>query len=171
MKRFDVPPKKTVKQMSKGMKTKLSLCVALSHNPQVLILDEATSGLDPVMRNEMLDIFLDIIQDDERAVLLSTHIISDLEKIADYITLIQNGQIVFSKSADDLRYGYGLLKCGHSDSLHFDAAEIVGQRKGAFGIEVLVKDKSSMEKKYPHLTIDPVHIEDIMLFYVRGDKQ
>ena len=169
MKRFSVSGKNTIKQMSKGMKTKLSLSVALAHRPRVLLLDEATTGLDPVVRSEILDIFLDIIQDEERSIFLSTHIISDLEKVADYVTLIQNGRMVFSESADDLKYGYGILKCGHSDYSRIDAADIEGQRKGQFGHELLVKDMDRMRRKYSGFTIDSAHIEDIMLFYVRSD--
>lgn len=169
LKRFTVPTKKTVKEMSKGMKTKLSLSVALAHRPRLLLLDEATSGLDPVVRSEILDIFLDIIQDEERAIFLSTHIISDLEKVADYVTLIQDGHLIFSESADDLKYGFGILKCSHSDFLRIDTADIEGQRKGKFGHELLVKNLDAVRRKYPGLMIDPAHIEDIMLFYVRSD--
>lgn len=171
LKRFGVPQKNTVKQMSKGMKTKLSLSVALAHRPKLLILDEATSGLDPVVRNEILDIFMDIIQDEERAILLSTHIISDLEKIADYVTLIENGRIMFSRSADDLKYGYGLLKCASSDYERIDPSDIVGHRKGQFGHEVLVADKAAAQRKYSGMTIDAATIEEIMLFYVRSDAK
>lgn len=169
IKRFGVPAKNTIKQMSKGMKTKLSLSVALAHRPRLLLLDEATSGLDPVVRSEILDIFLDIIQDEERAIFLSTHIISDLEKVADYVTLIQKGRIVFSESADDLKYGYGILKCGHRDYARIDQSDIEGHRNGQFGHELLVKNLDAAKRKYPGLTVDPAHIEDIMLFYVRSD--
>jgi len=169
IKRFGVSSKNTVKQMSKGMKTKLSLSVALAHRPRLLLLDEATSGLDPVVRSEILDIFLDIIQDEERSIFLSTHIISDLEKVADYVTLIKDGRLVFSESSDDLKYGYGILKCGRSEYAHIDPADIEGQRKGQFGHELLVKNPDAVRRKYSELTIDPAHIEDIMLFYVRSD--
>ncbi len=169
LKRFGVPDKNSIKQMSKGMKTKLSLSVALAHRPRVLLLDEATSGLDPVVRSEILDIFLDIIQDEERSIFLSTHIISDLEKVADYVTLIKDGELVFSQSADDLKYGYGILKCGQHDFERIDRGDIEGQRRGQFGYEVLVKHPDAIRRKYPGLTVDPVHIEDIMLFYVRSD--
>ncbi len=169
LKRFAVPEKNTVKQMSKGMKTKLSLSVALAHRPRVLLLDEATSGLDPVVRSEILDIFLDIIQDEERSIFLSTHIISDLEKVADYVTLIKDGQLVFSQSADDLKYGYGILKCGQNDFARIDRSDIEGQRRGQFGHEVLVKNPDIVRTKYPGFMVDPAHIEDIMLFYVRSD--
>lgn len=169
LKRFGVTDKNTVKQMSKGMKTKLSLSVALAHRPRVLLLDEATSGLDPVVRSEILDIFLDIIQDEERSIFLSTHIISDLEKVADYVTLIKDGQLVFSQSADDLKYGYGILKCGQNDFARIDRSDIEGQRRGQFGHEVLVKNPDAARAKYPGLVVDPAHIEDIMLFYVRSE--
>ncbi len=169
LKRFGVSAKNTVKQMSKGMKTKLSLSVALAHRPRVLLLDEATSGLDPVVRSEILDIFLDIIQDEERSIFLSTHIISDLEKVADYVTLIKDGQLIFSQAADDLKYGYGILKCGQNDFARIDRTDIEGQRRGQFGYEVLMKNPGAVRQKYPGLTVDPAHIEDIMLFYVRSE--
>lgn len=169
LKRFGVSEKNTVKQMSKGMKAKLSLSVALAHRPRMLLLDEATSGLDPVVRSEMLDIFLDIIQDEERSIFLSTHIISDLEKVADYVTLIKNGALVFSESSDDLKYGFGILKCGQNDFARIDSSDIEGQRKGEFGYELLVKNPNAIRRKYKKCTVDPAQIEDIMLFYVRSD--
>ena len=167
LQQLGVPQDKTVKQMSKGMKTKLSLCAALAHRPRLLILDEATSGLDPVMRSEVLDILRDIIQDEERSVLLSTHITSDLEKAADYITLLHEGRVVFSEAATTLQYGCGILRCGQADFARIDAADIIGQRKGQFGHEVLVRDRSRAQRKYPACTVDPASIEEIMLFYVR----
>ena len=170
LRKFGVPEDKTVKELSKGTKTKLSLSAALAHRPKLLILDEATSGLDPVVRSEILDIFLDIIQDEERAVLLSTHITSDLERIADYVTLINDGSIIFSKPKDELKYGYGILKCGLGDLGRIDKADIEGSRKSRFGYEVLVKDRDKAARQYPGATIDAANIEDIMLFYVRSES-
>ena len=100
LKKFQIPDKKIIKEFSKGMKMKLSIAIALSHKPKLLIMDEATSGLDPIVREEILDIFLDFIQDEEHSILMSTHITGDLDKIADYITFINNGEIIFSKSKD-----------------------------------------------------------------------
>lgn len=171
LKRFSIPTDKTIKQMSKGMKTKLSLCTALAHRPSLLILDEATSGLDPVMRAEILDIFQDIIQDEERAILMSTHIISDLEKVADYITLIDNGRIVLSESTDALKYGYGILRCGRSDLDRIPKEYVAGFRKGSFSCEALVKDPARLRQQYPGLTIDPTGIEEMMMFFVRSQEQ
>ena len=119
------------------------------------------------MRSEVLDILRDIIQDEKRAVLLSTHITSDLEKVADYITLLHEGRVVFSEPATTLQYGCGILRCGQADFARIDAADIIGQRKGQFGHEVLVRDRSHAQRKYPGCTVDPASIEEIMLFYVR----
>lgn len=169
LKRLEVPESKTVKELSKGMKTKLSLSAALAHRPKLLILDEATAGLDPVVRSEILDIFLDVIQDEERSVLLSTHITSDLERIADYITLIHGGKILFSKTKDELKYSYGIIKCGVNDFERINEADIEGCRKGSFGYEALVRDRDNIQRKYPGVIIDPASIEDIMLFYARSE--
>jgi ABC-2 type transport system ATP-binding protein len=171
LKRLCVAEGKTVKELSKGMKTKLSLSAALAHRPKLLILDEATAGLDPVVRSEILDIFLDIIQDEERAVLLSTHITSDLERIADYITLIHEGKVVFSKTKDELKYSYGIMKCGAKDYEGIDKTNFEGCRKGRFGYEALVRDRNRIQQRYPGVTVDPASIEDIMLFYARSEFQ
>ncbi len=167
--RFKLPENKIIKEFSKGMKMKLSIATALSHNPKLLILDEATSGLDPVMRNEILDVFLDFIQDEDHSILISSHITSDLEKIADYITFINQGKIVFSNSKDDLIYNYGVLKCGLNNFKKIDKTYMVAYRKSQFGYEVLVNKKNEIKKKYKDFIVDNISIEDIMLFYVRGE--
>ena len=112
--RFALPMEKPFKEFSKGMRAKLALTTALAHHPKLLVLDEATSGLDPVVRSEMLDLFLEFIQDEEHSILLSSHITSDLEKVADYITFIHAGKIVFSKTKDDILEQYGVVKCEKS---------------------------------------------------------
>lgn len=168
IKKFKLPATKKIKEFSKGMRMKLSLTIAMSHDAKLLILDEPTSGLDPIVRNEILDEFLTFIQDEEHGILLSSHITTDLEKIADYITFIHNGEIVFTEVKDELMYNYGLLKCGASEFDQLDVSDFVGYRKGQFQVEALVKDKADMQKKYPNFLIDPVSIEEIMLFHVRG---
>ncbi|MBR0596807.1 ABC transporter ATP-binding protein [Sinanaerobacter chloroacetimidivorans] len=165
--RFQIPLNKTTKEFSRGMKMKLSIATALSHHPKLLILDEATSGLDPIVRNEILDLFLEFIQDESHSILLSSHITSDLEKVADYITFIHQGKLVLSESKDHLRYNYGMLLCGASDFSAIDKEDILGHRQSRFGHEILVKDKEAMKRKYKGLTIDQVSLEDIMLFYVK----
>ncbi|ADK16569.1 ABC transporter ATP-binding protein [Clostridium ljungdahlii] len=168
--KFQVPKDKIVKEFSRGMKMKLCIAAALAHKPKLLILDEATGGLDPVAREEILDIFLDFIQDEEHSILLSSHVTSDLDKIADYITFIHDGQVVFSKSKDDLRENMGMLKCGASDFNNLSKEEFINYRKNQFGYEVLINDKYDFIKKYPKLVVDNTSIEDVMLFYIRGDK-
>ncbi|QXE18603.1 ABC transporter ATP-binding protein [Clostridium sp. 001] len=168
--KFQVPKDKIVKEFSRGMKMKLCIAAALAHKPKLLILDEATGGLDPVAREEILDIFLDFIQDEEHSILLSSHVTSDLDKIADYITFIHDGQVVFSKSKDDLRENMGILKCGTSDFNNLSKEEFINYRKNQFGYEVLINDKYDFIKKHPKLVVDNTSIEDVMLFYIRGDK-
>ncbi|HHX62421.1 MAG TPA: ABC transporter ATP-binding protein [Epulopiscium sp.] len=168
--RFKLPKDRAIKEFSKGMKMKLSIAVALSHDAQLLILDEPTSGLDPVVRNEMLDIFSDFIQDEEKSILFSTHITSDLDKIADYITFIHNGEIVFSKAKDELISGHRIIKCGESDFNKIDKLDIINYRKNKFGCEVLIKDRKMAISRYKDFLMDSVNLEDIMLFYIRGDN-
>jgi ABC-2 type transport system ATP-binding protein len=152
------------------MKMKLSIATALSHHPKLLILDEATSGLDPVVRSEILDLFLEFIQNEDHSILFSSHITSDLEKVADYITFLHAGEIIFSESKDELLYDYGLLLCGAEDFKTVDKGDIIGHRKSRFGHEILVKNKERMKQKYKGLTIDSISIEEIMLFYVKGEE-
>lgn len=167
---FKLPLNKPIKDLSRGMKMKLSLATALSHRPKLLILDEPTSGLDPIVRNEILDIFLDFIQDEEHSVLISSHITSDLEKIADYITFIHEGEIVFSDSKDHLLYDYGLIKCQERDFHSIDPDDIVKYKKNSYHYEVLIKNKRQLENKYKSLTMDSVSIEDLMLLHIGGRK-
>lgn len=170
LKQLRVPNNKLIKEFSKGNKMKLSIAVALSHKPKLLILDEATSSLDPIVREEILDIFLDFIQDEEHSIILSSHITSDLDKIADYITFIHKGKIVFSESKDELIDTMGILKCNSNDFAKLTNEDYLYYRKSQFGYEVLLKDKYKFITKHPNLIVDNTSIEEIMLFYVRGDK-
>ena len=147
---------------------KLSIAVALSHEPELLILDEPTGGLDPIVRNEILDIFLEFIQDEKKSILFSTHITSDLDKIGDYITFIHSGEIILSQSKDELLNNYGLIKCGAGDFDRICKEYIVGYRKNQFGYEVLINDRKGVSNQYQDLLMDSVSLEDIMLYTVRG---
>lgn len=129
LKKFDLPESKAIKGFSKGMKVKLAFAVALSHKAELLILDEATSGLDPVIRDDILDILLDFVQDENHAVLVSSHIISDLEKIADYITFIHKGKLVFSFPKDELVDNYGIVSCGAAVFDSLDKTDLIAYRK------------------------------------------
>lgn len=170
LKKLRVPENKLIKEFSKGNKMKLSIAVALSHSPKLLILDEATSSLDPIVREEILDIFLDFIQDEEHSIILSSHITSDLDKIADYITFIHKGNIVFSENKDELINNMGILKCKPSDFDNISKEDYSYYRKSQFGYEVLLNDKYKFIARHPNFVVDNASIEEIMLFYVRGDK-
>ena len=168
--RFQLPRNKKIKEFSKGMKMKLSIATALAHHPRLLILDEATAGLDPVVRNELLDEFLAFIQDEDHAILLSSHITSDLEKAADYVTYLHRGRAVLQGAKDELLDSYGRLVCARADLAAVDPALLAGARVSQFGCEALVKDRQAFHRRYPELTVDPVTLEDIMVFTVRGDE-
>lgn len=168
LKRFALPTKKTIKQFSKGMKMKLAIAIALSHHPKLLILDEATSGLDPVVRDEMLDIFLEFIQDGEKSVLISSHITSDIEKAADYVTFIHKGNILLSEEKDILLDSYGILKATPAMLERLTPSDYVGIRKSTFQLEVLVKNKEVILRRFPDAVIDHATLEDIMLYTVKG---
>ena len=161
--KFSILLDKSIKDYSRGMKMKLSIAVSLSHDSEILILDEATSGLDPIVREEILDTFLEFIQDESNSIFVSSHIISDLEKICDYITFIHKGKIVFSEAKDNLLDNYGILKCSAEEFENIDKSIVKGVRRNKFGIEALVlKNKIS-----GNFLIDKASIEDIMIFTIR----
>ena len=171
LKQFNLPLNKLIKEFSSGMKMKLKIVVAISHNPQILILDEPTSGLDPVVRNEILDIFRKYIEEDEtRSILLSSHITTDLEHISDYIIFIENGNIVFNMPTPELLENYGIIKCSKDDFLKIDSKDYIRYKKEKYQYEVLTNDKNNIRKKYNITTIDKSSIEEIMLFYIKGEK-
>lgn len=170
LKKFSLPTDKPIKQFSKGMKMKLAIAVALSHNSKLLILDEATSGLDPVIRDDILDILLDFAQDETHSILISSHITTDLEKIADYIVFIHEGQVVFSKPKDELIEQYGIIKCGAAQFEALDKSDIIVYRKMDYEWQVLVADRAAMKKEYPKALIDSASIDEIMLLYVKGER-
>ena len=167
--RLNIPTDKTLKTMSKGTKTKLSLACALSHRPKLLILDEPTSGLDPIVRDEMLNIFLEFIADEEHSILFSSHITGDLEKIADYITFIHNGEILFSENKDELIYNYGIAKY-KTNEFPESNENIVSFKKNATCTDYLVNNKDKFAAKNKNAVIENASIEDIMLLHLKGDN-
>ncbi|MDD3174163.1 MAG: ABC transporter ATP-binding protein [Herbinix sp.] len=171
IKKLQLPEKKIIKEYSRGMKMKLSIAIALSHHSKLLILDEATSGLDPMVREEILDIFLEFIQNEENTILLSSHIISDIEKIADYVTFIHQGNIIFSESKDDLIYRHGVLHCRREDVAVIDSNFIVGIRENSFGAEVLIRNKDDFKRRYHQFNVEKTSIEEIMLLVSRGKER
>ena len=167
---FKLPKEKISKEYSSGMKMKLKIAVALAHHPKLLILDEPTSGLDPVARNEILDIFQEFIQDEEHGIFVSSHITSDLEHIADYITFINNGEIIFTKTRDELLENYGIVKCSEEQFKKIDKKDYIKYKKNRYEYDVLIEDKYEFKKKYDISVIDKPSLEDIMLIYIKGEK-
>lgn len=168
--RFQLPTDKEIKTFSKGMKMKLCIAVALSHRPKLLILDEATSGLDPVMRDDILDVFLEFVQDEEHSIMISSHITTDLEKVADTITFIHQGKVLFCKAKDELLYHYGIIRCGAAAFDEIDKSEILAYRKEDYQWNVLVADKEKARRRYKNAVVDDAAIDDIMLLYVKGER-
>lgn len=168
---FQLPMRKKCGKFSKGMKMKLQIATALSHNAKLLIMDEATTGLDPVVRNEILDIFREYLQDDQRSILMSSHITSDLEKIADSITFIDRGKLLISGYKDDILDNHAVIRCTKEDYKSIDKADIISARLSDYGAEVMVADKIAAKKKYSGALIEKTTLEEIMLFYVNASKK
>lgn len=166
LERFDLKnTNKKIKTLSKGMKIKFSLAIALSHNADLIIMDEPTSGLDPVFRREILDILLELMQNENKSVFFSTHITTDLEKIADYITYINKGNIVFSKSKEEILDNYAIVK-GDKNILNKELKEkFIGIKENAFGFEALTDNVNQIQNTFgDSILIDKASLDDIMVF-------
>ena len=169
--RFDLEESKPVKDFSRGMRMKMSLATALAHRPKLLVMDEATSGLDPVVRGEMLDLFLEFIQDEGHGVLMSSHITADLERIADQIAYIHKGKLLFQQDKDLLLEDMAILRCsaGEIDSLPKNL--VVARRGGAYGSAALVRHPQNVRRLLPSAVLDRADIDEIMQFISGGDRQ
>lgn len=171
LERFGLDANKKVKEYSRGMRMKLSLATALAHKPDMLVLDEPTAGLDPVVRGEILDLFLEFIQDEGHSILMSSHITSDLEQIANSIAYLHRGRLLFHEDKDVLMQEYGLLRCGEADLARLPEGTAVFTRRSAFGCETLVKGRQEVLRLLPEAVCDPAGIDDIMRFYSGRDAQ
>ena len=167
---FKLSKEKISKEYSNGMKMKLKIAVALSHHPKLLILDEPTSGLDPIARNEILDIFQEFIQDENKGIFVSSHITSDLEHIADYITFINNGEIIFSKTKNELLESYGIARCSKEQFKKINKEDYIKYKKNRYEYDVLIENKYEFRRSYNISVIDKPSLEDIMLIYIKGEK-
>ena len=163
--KFGLPDKKQYKDYSTGMKMKLCIAVALAHHPKLLLLDEATNGLDPVVRDEVVDILLDFARDEERSILISSHIVSDLEKICDYIAFLHKGRLILCEEKDRLKEEYGVLHCSARDAAAIPDSAIVGKRVSPLGCELLVKRSGVPGNP----TFSPVDIEQLFIFMAKEE--
>ena len=168
--KFSLPKNKKVQDYSRGMQMKLQIATALSHHAKLLIMDEPTGGLDPIVRNEILDIFMEFIQDSEHTVFLSSHIITDLERIADNIVFIHKGQILLAEDKERIVERHGILKCSKEEFATVAEEDVIGYRKSSFGIEALVGDLEKCQMKYKGMFCEKTSLEEIMLFYVNNTQ-
>ena len=170
LKEFSLLANKQIKTFSKGMQKKLEIATALSHHPKFLILDEPTSGLDPVARAEVIQIFQSFIEKDDCSILLSSHITTDLEHIADYITFINNGEIILSKTTNELLDKYGIVKCTEKEFNKINRKDYIKYKKTKYEYEVLVENKKEFKSKYNISVIDKITLDDLMVLMIKGEE-
>lgn len=168
---FDLPAKKPMKTFSKGMRKKLEIATALSHRPKLLILDEPTNGLDPVVRNEILDIFQAFVNDEDHTILLSTHITTDLEHIADQIIFLDHGKKIMDESRDEIMDEYGIIRCDKDFLDKLDAKDIIRYQIHPYSCDVLVRGRERMQMRYPECVIDRITLESLMMLTTKGEKR
>ena len=172
LERFQLPRNKKLGEFSKGMKMKMQIATALSHGAKLLVMDEPTTGLDPVVRNEILDIFHEFLNDEDNSILLSSHITSDLDKIADCVTFIDRGKLLLTGNKDQILESHGLMKCSKEEYREIDPEDIVSARINEYSVDIMVSDRDKMSRKYSGILIEKTNLEEIMLFYVnRGKKE
>lgn len=167
LEKLAVPPEKPFKDFSKGMKMKLGIAIALSHRPKLLILDEATSGLDPVVRDEVLDLFSEFTREESHAVLISSHIVSDLEKICDYIAFLHKGRLLLCEEKDALKEKYGILRCSKEQLSALPPQAVIGRKETAYGVEAI----AARDAVPAGLSLSPIDIEELFIFMVKEANQ
>ena len=163
MDKFGLPKDKKFKEFSRGMKMKMGIAIALSHKAKLLVLDEATNGLDPVIRDEVTDIFYEFTRDEEHSILISSHIVSDLEKLCDYISFIHKGKVLLNEEKDVLLEEYAILSCAEEDLKELDPHAIRGRKSGKYGVQALVK----RDGVPAGMNLSPVTIEELFIFMIK----
>ncbi len=166
LKRFSLPSKKKCGDFSRGMRMKLQIAVALSHHAKLLIMDEPTSGLDPIVRSEILQIFREFVMEEDHTILISSHITSDLERIADSVVFIDKGKVILSGNKDEIMEKHGILRCRKNEMDKISKSLVVYGEAGPMGAEMLVNDRSACERLYPDMVVEPASLEEIMIYYV-----
>ncbi len=168
---YKVPLNKTIKDFSTGMKAKLKIIIALSHDAELLILDEPTAGLDVIMRNELLDMLREYMEDDRRGILISSHISTDLEGLCDDFYMISNGEIIIHEETDVLLSEYGILKLTDDQYDTIDKQYIIATKRERFGYLCLTNQKDFYQENYPQVAIEKGNIDDFIILMVQGDRK
>ena len=164
--KLSLPGDKKFKDLSRGMKMKLGIAVALSHDPKLLILDEATNGLDPVVRDEVTDLFMEFTRDENHSILISSHIVSDLEKICDYIAFMHKGKIILCEEKDKLREDYAVIGCTEQQLSELNQSAVIGLRKNSYGVSAAVR-KNEIPSGFDS---SPITVEELFVFMLKGEK-
>ncbi len=166
LERLSIPDNRKFKEFSRGMKMKLCIAIAMSHDPKLLIFDEATSGLDPAARDDVTDMLCEFTRDESHAVLMSSHIVSDLEKICDYIAFLHEGRLLLCEEKDMLFERYGLVHLSDGALSELAPSAIMGSRRSAYGAEAIVRRDQAPKGA----DIRPISIEELFVFMVKGDR-
>ena len=168
---FHIPPTKRLEKFSRGMKMKLEFAIAFSHDARLLILDEATSGLDPIVRDDVLSMIRTFTEEEDHTVLMSSHITSDLDKIADYIAYIHEGRLVFMKSCEEIQEDHGVIHAGKDLLTALNSENVIAYIKEPYSYSILISHRSSIQQTFPDLEIQRPSVEELMLFYAKGEKK
>lgn len=166
LRKFDVPMDKKIREFSRGMKMKISIAAAICHDAKLLLLDEPTAALDPVVRDEILDLFYDFISDEKRSIIISSHIVSDLEKICDYIAFMHKGRMILCEEKDSLLSECRLAQMSEAEFESLDKSDIIGSRKTSFGITAVIKEKAAAKIK----NTQQINLEDLFVYMIRGER-
>ncbi|MFD2117226.1 ABC transporter ATP-binding protein [Paenibacillus yanchengensis] len=169
LQQFNLEKKQLLRQFSKGMKMKLNIIIGLAHHPILLILDEPTSGLDPAVRTEILDLFLDYIQNEQNSILFSTHITSDLEKIADYILFMHNGKVLLQENKDHLMHHYGIARCHHQQFTQLPKELIFAYQQKNDIYHVVINDTATFEEAFPDYVLDNLSLDELITISIKGE--
>lgn len=166
LRKFDVPTDKKIREFSRGMKMKISIAAAICHDAKLLLLDEPTAALDPVVRDEILDLFYDFISDEKRSIIISSHIVSDLEKICDYIAFMHKGRMILCEEKDSLLSECRLAQMSEAEFESLDKSDIIGSRKTSFGITAVIREKAAAKIK----NTQQINLEDLFVYMIRGER-